>query len=272
MPHPNTVASNEYETPWNTLSDLRQMAPAVHSITCMQAMDLAADLLLAIGAVPTMIQSIEDVEDLVGAADVFTVNIGTPTAVSIDTMVEGARKAVDLGKPWVLDPAGASVTVGRYQLARRLAHLQPTVIRGNGTEIFALGNGLAAIGGPDGEIDSAEALDAAHDLAKATGAVIAITGTVDYVTDGKRVMAVANGHPLMTKVTALGSALTCLVGACCAVGDDPLIATAHAITLLGLSGELAAVEAAGPASFRCQLIDCLYALDEGRLAEGARVQ
>ena len=199
-------------------------------------------------------------------------NIGTPTAMSIDAMVAGVRKALDFGTPWILDPSGASTTAGRYQLARRLAHLQPTVIRGNGNEIFALGNGLAAVSGPKGDIDSTEALDAASDLAKATGAVIAITGTVDYVTDGKRVMAVANGHPLMTRVTALGCALTSMIGACCAVEEDPLIATAHAIAILCLSGEIAAVEATGPGSFRTGLIDCLYGLDEGRLADGARVQ
>lgn len=272
MSQPNAIATNENETPWHTLRDIRQAAPLVHNITVPQSNDLVSDLLLAVGAIPTLIHAIDDIEDLVAAADVLTVNLGTPTATAVDAMIAGVRKAVDLGKPWVLDPGGAWLTTSRYRVARRLAHLQPTVIRGNGSEILALGGGHAAMSGPKGEIDSAEALDAAHDLAKATGAVIAITGTIDYVTDGKRVMAVANGHLLMTKVAALGSALTCLVGACCAVGDDPLIATAHAIAILGLSGELAAADAAGPGSFRAHLLDQLYCLDEGRLAEGARVQ
>ena len=263
----NAIATNEYETPWNTLSDLRDARPVVHNITCVQAVGLSTDILLSIGAIPTMMLSFDEIEEWLEGANTMTVNIGTPTAMSIDDMVAGVRKAVDIGTPWILDPAGASMTISRFHLARRLAHLQPTVIRGNGTEIFALGNGLAAISGPKGEIDSAEALDAAHDLAKSTGAVVAITGTVDYVTDGKRVMAVANGHPLMTKVTALGCALTCLIGACCAVEEDPLTATAHAIAILGLSGELAAA-----GSFRTRLIDCLYGLDEGGLAAGARVQ
>ncbi|MDJ0609973.1 MAG: hydroxyethylthiazole kinase [Kiloniellales bacterium] len=272
MSQSHPIDAPEEETPWHTLNELRERSPAVHNLTSTPAGDLSADLLLAVGAVPTMFQSFDEVEDLVGAADALTVNIGAPTPTSIDAMVAGVRRAIDLGTPWVLDPAGASVFANRYQVARRLAHLQPTVIRGNGTEILALGNGLAAMGGPRDEIDSAEALDAAHDLAKATGAVIAITGTIDYVTDGKRVMAVANGHPLMSRVAALGCALTCLVGACCAVGDDPLVATAHAIALLGLSGELAAAQSAGPGSFRVHLIDQLYALDQGSLAEGARVQ
>ena len=272
MSQSHPIDAPEEETPWHTLNELRERSPAVHNLTSTPAGDLSADLLLAVGAVPTMFQSFDEVEDLVGAADALTVNIGAPTPTSIDAMVAGVRRAIDLGTPWVLDPAGASVFVNRYQVARRLAHLQPTVIRGNGTEILALGNGLAAIGGPRDEIDSAEALDAAHDLAKATGAVIAITGTIDYVTDGKRVMAVANGHPLMSRVAALGCSLTCLVGACCAVGDDPLVATAHAIAILGLSGELAAAQSAGPGSFRVHLVDSIYALDEGSLAEGARVQ
>ena len=157
-------------------------------------------------------------------------------------------------------------------MAERLAHLQPTVIRGNGSEILVLGGGMAPAGGVDSEVDSTEALDAAHDLARSTGAIVAVTGAVDYVTDGRAMVAVANGDPLMTKVTAMGCALTCLIGACCAVNQDHLAATAHGLAILGLSGELAAMEARGPASFRVNLLDALYNLDEAALVTGARIQ
>jgi hydroxyethylthiazole kinase len=263
---------DEAAGPWQTLNALRLRTPLVHNITNFVAMDLAANLLLAAGGLPIMIHAAEEVEEAVTTADALTINTGTLSPGWIEAMTAAARKAVELGKPWILDPAGAAATSHRHQVAERLAHLQPTVIRGNGSEILVLGGGMAPVGGVDSEVESAEALDAAHDLARATGAIVAVTGAVDYVSDGKAIVAVANGAPLMTKVTALGCALTCLIGACCAVNQDHLAATAHALAMLGLSGELAAIEARGPASFRVQLLDALYNLDEAALAAGARIQ
>jgi hydroxyethylthiazole kinase len=102
--------------------------------------------------------------------------------------------------------------------------------------------------------------------------VVAVTGVVDYVTDGEGIVAVANGHPLMTRVTGLGCALTCLIGACAAVTEDPLQATADGLAIFGVAGELAAAEALGPASFRLRFIDALYNLDEATLTSTASVQ
>ncbi len=264
--------ADESAGPWRTLNAVRLHAPLVHNITNFVAMDLAANLLLSAGGLPVMVHAGEEVEDAVSTADALTINTGTLSPGWIDSMTAAARKAVELGKPWVLDPAGAAATSHRHQVAKRLAHLQPTVIRGNGSEILVLGGGMAPAGGVDSEVDSAEALDAAHDLARSTGAIVAVTGAVDYVTDGRAMVAVANGDQLMTKVTAMGCALTCLIGACCAVNHDHLAATAHGLAILGLSGELAAIEARGPASFRVHLIDALYNLDEAALATGARIQ
>ena len=258
--------------PWRTLNALRLHTPLVHNITNLVAMDLAANLLLSAGGLPVMVHAAEEVEDAVSTADALTINTGTLSPGWVDAMTAAARKAVELGKPWVLDPAGAAATSHRHQVAERLAHLQPTVIRGNGSEILVLGGGMAPAGGVDSEVDSTEALDAAQDLARATGAIVAVTGAVDYVIDGKGILAVANGDPLMTKVTALGCALTCLIGACCAVNQNYMTATAHGLAILGLSGELAAIDARGPASFRVQLLDALYNLDEAALAAGAKIQ
>jgi len=268
--------TNETAGPWRTLSALRDRVPLVHNMTNFVAMDLAANLLLAAGASPAMVHAAEEVEDFLDQADALTINIGTLSAGWVEPMASAARKAVELGLPWILDPVGVGATPFRGETAQRLAHLQPSVIRGNGSEILCLGGGQASgeatTHGVDSTVESAEALDAAHDLAKATGAIVAVTGAIDYVTDGERIVAVANGHPMMTRVTALGCALTCLMGACCAVNEDYLEATAHALAILGLAGELAAAEATGPASFRVRLIDAIYNLDEATLLDGARIQ
>ncbi len=257
--------------PWRTLARIRERAPLVHNITNFVALDLAANLLLAAGAQPVMARDTAEVEAFVEAADALTVNIGMLSADRSEVMVAAARKAVELGRPWVLDPVGAAATPLRRETAERLAHLQPMVIRGNGSEILALGGGPAPRGLAS-QVDSDEALDAAQDLTRTTAAVVAVTGAVDYVTDGRRIVAVANGHPMMTRVTAMGCALTCLIGACSAVEHDAMTAAAHALAIMGVAGELAAAEAGGPGSFRVRFLDALYNLDEAALNDGARIQ
>ena len=267
------AASLDAHGPWTTLDSLRLQSPLVQNITNFVAMDLAANLLLAVGASPAMVQAREEVEEFVALADALTINLGTLTAPLVEAMAGAAREAVAQGKPWVLDPVGAGTTSLRDDAAKRLVRLQPTVIRGNGSEILALGGGERSHGrGAESTVDSVEALDAAHDLAKRSGSVVAVTGAIDYVTDGRRMMAVANGHPMMGRVTAVGCALTCLIGACCAVEPDPLIATADALAILGVAGEIAGADAAGPGSFRVHLIDALYGLDQASLQALARVQ
>ena len=258
--------------PWRTLRRLRERRPLVHAITNFVAADLTANLLLAAGARVVMAQDKSEAEDFVALADALCLNLGVLTADRLEPMVAAARFAVELGRPWVLDPVAVGTSVERRALARRLSGLQPTVIRGNAAEILAMAEDTEVATGVDSPLDAAEALDAAHDLSRATGALVAVSGAVDYVTDGARLAAVANGHHLMTRVTGVGCALSALMAACCSVEEDALAASSHALAILGLAGELAAGEAAGPASFRIGLIDRLYNLDQAGLDAGARIQ
>jgi hydroxyethylthiazole kinase len=276
-PLPNEMTIAMARAPGRSLRAIRDSGVAVHAISNLVAMDLTANLLLAVGARVAMAHGADEVDDFVGASDCLSINIGTLSKEGIEPMVAAARRAVDLGRPWVLDPVAVGASSARRVVGRRLAGLQPAVIRGNAAEILCLGTadekGFAGVdAGVDSAIESAEALDAARDLAKASGAVVAVTGAVDYVTDGERIAAVTNGHALMTRVTGVGCALTALTAACCAVEPDPMAATAHALAILGLAGELAAAEAAGPGSFRARLLDELYNMDEAVLEAGARIQ
>ena len=256
-----------------TLSAIREQRPLVHVITNFVAMDLSANLLLSAGASPIMVRSEEESATVAGEADALSVNIGTATETDVEVMVDAARAAVDGGRPWVLDPVGVAATSFRLESAKRLSRLQPTVIRGNAAETLALGAGEMAAGrGVESRIESAEALDAAQSLAKATGSVVVVTGAVDYVTDGRRLVAVANGDPLMTRVTGLGCAQTALLAAALAVRQDPVEASAHALAILGVAGEKAATEAGGPGSFRAALLDALYVLKPDDCEERATIQ
>jgi hydroxyethylthiazole kinase len=249
------------------LTRVREVAPLVHNITNYVAMDVSANALLAVGASPAMVHAEEEVADFVGIASALVVNIGTLSPSWVRAMNLAAERAAGAGKPWVLDPVGAGATAYRTAVARDLALQRPTVIRGNASEILALAaavEGETAAGetkGVDSVHGSDQAIDAARALATELGCVVAVTGPVDYVTDGTRMLGVRNGHPLMTRVTALGCALSGIVGAFLAVEKEPLSATAYALGVFGLAGEIAARQAPGPGTLRWRLIDALYQLD-----------
>ena len=175
-------------------------------------------------------------------------------------------------KPWVFDPVGVGASAYRTSVAHDLLAIGPDVIRGNASEILTLAGVVLGGGkGVDSVHGSEQAIEAADALAAKTGAVVAVTGKIDYVTDGKRSQRIANGHPMMTRVTALGCTASAIVAAFLTVEDDALAASAEALAIYGLAAERAAILADGPGSLRWRLLDELAALDETKLLEGIKI-
>lgn len=252
---------DEPSDPWGALERLRATAPLVHCITNYVAMDVAANALLAIGASPAMVHAAEEVEEFVAISSALTVNIGTLSPPWVAAMERAADRAAALGIPWVLDPVGAGATAYRTAVARDLASRRPAVVRGNASEILSLAGEVGDTRGVDSTRGTDEARPAAESLARALGCVVAVTGAVDYATDGRRTLAVGHGHPLMARVTALGCALTGVTGAFLAVEADPLHAATYALACFGVAGEAAARGADGPGTLRVRLLDALHNLD-----------
>lgn len=257
---------------WATVRSVRETAPLIHNITNYVAMDVTANALLAFGASPAMVHAEEEVEEFVSIARALVVNIGTLSPTWVRAMLLATERARETETPWVLDPVGAGATKYRTAVARELSRGSPAVVRGNASEILALAGASAeATKGVDSVHASERALEVARELATELGCVVAVTGATDYVTDGRRVLSVANGHALMTRITALGCTASALVAACLTVEPDPVHATAHALAVLGVCGEVAVAASSGPGELRWRLLDALYALDETGLRR-ARVE
>ncbi|MBK5941882.1 hydroxyethylthiazole kinase [Halochromatium roseum] len=266
-----------------TLARVRASTPLVHNITNYVAMQTMANVLLAIGASPAMAHAREEAAELARLASALTINIGTPSIDWLSAMGEAAHAANRAGTPWVLDPVAVGATAFRRQAARRLARLRPTVIRGNTSEIIALNAVIddqsRTTGGGKG-VDATDSIEhaeaAAQQLARSTGAIIAVTGPRDLVCDGERIAMIDNGHPLMPRVTALGCALTGVIGAFLGaevMGTQaaPFEGTVAALAYYGLAGQQAAQQAQGPGSFAVQFLDALAAMDETTLDREARI-
>lgn len=254
------------------LVELRRQRPLVHNITNYVAMDISANALLAIGASPVMAHAAAEVREMVALAGALVLNIGTLSPHWIEAMFAAGHEAEGRHIPIVLDPVGAGATRLRTETARRLlAEVKPTIVRGNASEVLSLAQG----GGTTRGVDSLHGSDAARDtaiaIAQQSGAVLAVTGAEDFITDGERRVRVSNGHPSMTRVTGTGCTASALVGAFAAVLPDPLVAATAALTVYGIAGELAAVGDPGPGTYRVRLIDALAAITADEVQRYARI-
>ncbi len=255
------------------LAAVRQQRPLVHNITNYVVMNTTANTLLALGASPVMAHAMEEVEELAAVAGALVLNIGTLSTPWIEAMFMAGRTANARGMPIVLDPVGAGATRLRTETARRLlAETRPAVLRGNASEILALADGASQARGVDAQHGVEQAREAARQLARSHGAVVAVTGPEDFITDGSRAARIHNGHPLMARITGSGCAATALIGALCAVERDAFFAAATALTLFGIAGEMAAAEAPGPGTFQVRLLDALDTLDAAQVRRGARFE
>lgn len=258
--------------PGTLLAQLRATPPLVQCITNYVAMNIAANVMLAAGASPAMVHAAEEAGEFAGLASGLTVNIGTLSPDWLAGMRLAVVAAHEKRIPWVLDPVAHFATAFRRDAVELLLGLRPTVIRANASEIIALAGGASAGQGVDSGDPVEQAEAAAIALARKHAAVVAVTGVVDFVTDGRQSLRVAGGSPLMPKVTALGCALTCLVGAFAAAAPrEPLAATAAALACFGVAGEVAAEGAEGPGSFAWRFLDALAALDPATLDAKAKV-
>ncbi|XP_004299215.1 PREDICTED: hydroxyethylthiazole kinase [Fragaria vesca subsp. vesca] len=249
---------------WDLLCAVRSQSPLIQCITNFVSMDLMANTLLSAGASPAMLHSLEEIPDFTPQVHALCLNVGTLSADWLPAMKLSAQLATKSGKPWVLDPVAAGASGFRLKACLELVELKPTVIRGNASEIIALSN--ATVGptkGVDSSHESTDAVESAKSLARASGAIVAVSGAVDIVTDGERVVGAHNGVAMMTKITATGCSVTALVAAFVAVEKTHVLeATAAALSLFGIAGEIGMEMANGPATLRIHLIDSLHRLDE----------
>ncbi|QKK20685.1 hydroxyethylthiazole kinase [Rhizobium indicum] len=259
-------------TPGAMLKAMREKPPLVQCITNYVAMNIAANVLLASGASPAMVHAAEEAGEFAAIASALTINIGTLSTQWIDGMQAAAKAATSTGKPWVLDPVAHYATAFRRNAVAELLALSPTIIRGNASEIIALAGGESRGQGVDSRDPVEQAEGSARWLAERQRAVVAVTGAVDFVTDGERAVRIEGGSVLMPQVTALGCSLTCLVGAFAATAPEDIFgATVAALSTFAIAGEEAALGAAGPGSFSWRFLDALAALDAETLDARVRI-
>ncbi|RLC36189.1 MAG: hydroxyethylthiazole kinase [Candidatus Nealsonbacteria bacterium] len=251
---------------------IRQERPLIHNITNMVAMNDSANIILAIGGLPVMAHAQAEVREMVRVAGALVLNIGTLTSEQIDSMIVAGEEANNLKKPVVLDPVGAGATHLRTESALRLQErIKIDIVRGNHAEVSILAGLKGSIKGVESVGSGKNAVEIGQSLARRHNQVVIITGKKDIVTDGKTVIEINNGSPMLGTITATGCMVTSLIATFAAVWDDYIMASTGALVCFGLAGEKAAVKAQGPGSFKVNLFDEVYNLNEEIICKGLKV-
>ena len=254
------------------LTRVRMKRPLVHHITNYVTVNDCANITIAAGAAPVMADAPEEVCEMVTCAGALVLNIGTLNKGQIESMLLAGGMANDRQIPVILDPVGAGATCYRTKSAQRLLdELKITILKGNAGEIGILAGAEAHVKGVDSHGVTGNLEKIARNFAKRAGMTIVVSGATDIVTNGRRILLVENGHPMMGGISGTGCMAASVIGAFVSVTDDPVIASAAALAAFGLAGEKAAAFARGPGSFKTALFDEMVALKPGDLASGARI-
>ncbi len=254
------------------LERLRRQKPLVHQITNFVVMNDTANVTLHIGALPVMAHAPEEVADMVRLAGSLVLNLGTLSTPWLEAMRLAAAAANACAIPIVLDPVGAGATAFRSQQNLsflRDFHIQ--ILRGNLGEVASLCGIEAEVRGVEAMSAARSPAEVAAEAARRYDLTAAVSGATDWVTDGKRLVAVENGHWWLTTLTGTGCSVTALVGAFAAVCPDAVEAAVAGLTCMGLAAEQAAATAQGPGSFKVALQDALYHLSPDNIRKLARI-
>ncbi len=249
------------------LAQFHAKRPLVHCMTNDVVQNFTANVLLASGAIPAMVIAKEEAAEFISISNALLINVGTITEEFMQAMTIAVKTAHQKGIPWVLDPVAIGpVLPFRTDFCHELLTYKPTIIRGNPSEVLALAGEKSSAKGPDGMDDPLSALKTAQSLAKKLNTVVAMTGNIDYITDGETTYSINVGSEKLTRVTGAGCSLSALVAGFLGAGITPLEAATSACFMMAYSGMKAdQLMAGGMGSFSVALLDELSKLSADRL-------
>ena len=252
------------------LKNIRLSKPVVHHITNFVTINDCANITTALGASPVMAYSKNEVSQMTALSNALVLNLGTPDFSRFDTVTLSGKTANRLNIPVIIDPVGIGATSFRQNgIKQLLKEVSPSVIKGNASEIKTL-TGLEI--SKNKVIDSEERMDTANidiinAFAHSMNTIVAVTGKVDFITNGTQLIKIHRGTEMFTYISGAGCITSSVIGAFCAVEKDTFLATACAIYAINICGEKAAKECQGPADFKMKLINSLYNLHNEEIKE-----
>lgn len=248
------------------LEKIKNKTPLVYHLTNTVTINDCANITLGIGASPLMSFCIDEIEEIIGFSSSVVLNIGTMDKSMRDMAIEVGRIANRLKKPIVLDPVGVGATKARRELVENLLkEVEFTVIKGNMAEIKCLlGMDVRSRG-----VDSLENEESGEKIvvlaAKKLSATIAITGKIDYISNGENVVKVMNGSSSMGLVTGTGCMISSLIGSFLGADNNSFISALGGVLCMGIAGELASKNYRGTGELKVSIINNISNMNQDML-------
>ena len=253
---------------------LQAQQPLVQCITNSVAANYSANILLAAGASPAMIDNPFEAEAFTQISAALSINLGTPTTEQMQAMAISAKTAQLHQVPWVLDPVGyGAILAWRSEMVRQLLQHHPSIIRGNASEISALAGHHSQSKGVDSTAASHDVYQQALPLL-AHCECVAISGASDFIISKEQqaIIQVYGGSALQPKITASGCALGALIAAYAAVCDSVTIATLAAHVHFAIAGRLAEQKSTLMGQFYVAFMDEVASLTVEKIQRYARFE
>ncbi|PSL36398.1 hydroxyethylthiazole kinase [Planomicrobium soli] len=249
------------------IDELRKRKPVVHCITNHVVSNFQANGLLAIGASPIMGEAPEEAAELASLAGALSLNIGTLNAMSLQSMLIAGKAANEQNIPVVLDPVGVGATRFRKDAVTKILNeVTIAVLRCNAGELAAIAGADWQSKGVDAGEGRADVDELARQVAAQLGMIVAVTGSVDIVTDGERFAEIPFGDAVMTSVTGTGCLLSAVVAAFLAIKpEDAFSATVVAMQYYAIAGERASAGAKLPGTFQTAFLDELNQFEQSEI-------
>lgn len=258
---------NLREEMYDLVEEIKKSNPMAGSITNTVTIELVANAQLAVGGSAAMVYLPDEAEGLAEMGKASYINVGTLEPIYMETLPAMVRRLSELNRPWVLDPVAVGLGEMRTKLLLDMKEFKPSIVRGNASEIIALaglwdldgGVEESRVRGVDSTNSVTEAESAAISIAKYTGGAVAVSGEVDFITDGEYKCKSYGGSHFMEKITGAG----CSLGGVMAVyltHGRPFIAALAGASAYNLAGGRAQRKADGPGTFVAHFIDELYRL------------
>lgn len=258
------------------VEDVRKENPLVGSWTNFVTIEFVANAQLAVGGRAAMCFLPDEAKPLAFVSKAIYINVGTLQPVAVESLPEAAKAAVELDKPWVLDPVAAGLGDTRNSVIQKLKQYPPDIIRGNASEIITLANlwGLESskkgkVEGVDSTDTVQEAFQSALALAQYTGGAVAVSGEVDLVLNSNKAYHITGGSEMLKSITGAGCSLGGIMTVFAAVTDSLTAALVSSLAYKQASDK-AQKEQQGTASFRTSFIDNLSLINANTIVEYAK--
>lgn len=255
------------------LSRVRLRKPLVHHLTNWVTIYDCANIVKVAGASPVMAHAPEEAAAMSSLASSLVLNIGTLDAGLIESMKLAAASANRKKIPVILDVCGAGATDFRTSKCLELIdQAKIGIIKGNASEIAAVAGEAVLTKGVDSTEILQDHAEIAKKMARKHKCTVVITGEKDVISNGRKTYLISNGHIMMSDIVGTGCMAASCIGAFIAVEKDLVYAASSALLCFEIAAELASRRAKGPASFKAQLFDCLYKLNNNHIKKLQKIE